>query len=98
LTKHADELAVKAHLGIEDAGKVIDSTAELVCDEALVICSGHVKPVKERAQKLAPVEVKVGSVQGNVNKTIHKLYDLEQGGEAEKPLKVDLNLYQMENY
>jgi hypothetical protein len=98
LTKHADEIAVKAHSGLEDAGKVIESTAELVCDEALVICSGHVKPVQERVQEIAPAKIRANTLQSNVDKTFHKLYDLEQSGEAEKPLKVELNLYQMENY
>lgn len=98
LTKHADEIAVKAHLGLEDAGKVIENTAELVCDEALVICSGHVKPVKEHAQKIAPAKIRADTLPSQADKTLHKLYDLEQGGEAEKPLKVDLDLYQMEKY
>jgi hypothetical protein len=98
LTKHVDELAVKAHLGLEDADKAINSTAELVCDEALIIYSGDVKPVQERAQKIAPVEIKANTLQSNMDKPLHKLYDLEQSGEAEKPLKVDLNLYQMENH
>jgi len=94
LTKQADELAAKAHLSLEDAGKVVASTTELVCDEALVICSGHVKPVP----KIAPVKVRVNAVRSKAGKAVHKLYDLEQSGEAEKPLNVDLDLYQMENY
>jgi len=94
LTKHADEIAVKAHLELEDVNKVVASTAELVCNEAVVIYDGQVKPV----QKIAPAKVKVTTVQSKVDKAIHKLYDLEQSGEAEKPLNVDLDLYQMENY
>jgi len=94
LTKHADEVAVKAHLGLEDAGKVIASTTELVCDEALVVCDGHVKPVP----KIAPVKVRVNPLRGKVGKAVEKLYDLESHGEPEKKLNVDLNLYQMENY
>jgi hypothetical protein len=98
LTKHADEIAVKTQLGLEDAGKVIEKTAELVCDEVPVICSGHVKPVQERAQEIAPVKIGVNSLLDKTDEAMRKLYDLEQSGEAEKPLKVDLNLYQMENY
>lgn len=98
MTKHADEIAVKAHLGLEDAGKVIENTAELVCDEALVICRGHVKPVQERAQEIAPVKIKANSLRDKTDEAMQKLYNLEQSGETEKPLKVDLNLYQMENY
>lgn len=96
LTKRVDEVAVKAQLGLEDANKVVAraSTVELVCDEALVMCSGQVKPVHE----IAPVKVKVTAVQSKVGKAVHKLYDLEQSGAAEKKLNVDLDLYQMENY
>jgi hypothetical protein len=94
LTKHADEVAVKAHLGLEDAGKVVASTTELVCDEALVVCGAAVKPV----QKIAPVKVRVNPLRGKVGKAMEKLYDLESHGEPEKKLNVDLDLYQMENY
>ena len=94
MTKHADEVAVKAHLGLEDANKVIASTAELVCDESLVVCGGHVKPVPN----IVPVKVRVNSLRSKVGKAMQKLYDLEQSGEAEKQLDVNLDLYQMENY
>ncbi|MCJ7763379.1 hypothetical protein MUP38_08010, partial [Candidatus Bathyarchaeota archaeon] len=78
----------------EDANKVVASTAELVCDEVLVLCGGHVKPVRE----IAPVKVKVNAVQSKAGKAVSKLYDLEQSGAAEKKLNLDLDLYQIENY
>ena len=93
MTKHIDEVALKAQLPLENA-KIVESTTELVCDEALVICGGHVKPVP----KITPVKVRVNTVRGKADKVVNKLYDLEQSGEAEKPLNVDLDLYQMENY
>ncbi len=95
MTKHLDE-ALKAQLPLEGP-KIVESTVELVCDEALVICGGQVKPVA----KIAPVKLnklKVNAVRSKLDKATHKLYDLEQSGEAEKPLNVDLDLYQMENY
>ena len=98
MTKHTDEIAVKAHLELEDAGKVIENTAELVRDKALIICSEHVKSVQERAQEFTPVEITANSPRTSIDEAMHKLYDLEQTVEAEKPLKVDLNLYQLENY
>ncbi len=93
MTKHIDEVGLKAQLPLESP-KIVESTAELVCDEALVICGGQVKPVP----KIAPVKVRVNAMRGKVDKATHKLYDLEQSGEAEKPVNVDLDLYQMENY
>jgi hypothetical protein len=94
LTKRVDEVAVKAQLGLEDANKVVASTVELVCDEALVLCGGRVKPVRE----IAPVKVRVNAVRSKAGKAVHELYDLEQSGAAEKKLNLDLDLYQMENY
>ncbi len=94
LTKRVDEVAVKVHLGLDEANKVVASTVELVCDEALVICGGRVKPVQE----IVPVKVRVNAMRSKVGKAVHKLYDLEQSGEAEKKLNLDLDLYQMENY
>lgn len=95
LTKHGDEIAAKAHLGLDEANKVVAaSTVELVCDEALVLCGGRVKPV----EAIAPVKVRVNAVQSKAGKAVGKLYDLEQSGAAEKKLNLDLDLYQMENY
>jgi len=98
LTKHADEVTLKSHLSLEDSSKTLSSTAELVCDAALVVCNGHVKPVEKSAPKVTPVKVRVQPVQSNVGKITHELYDLEADGESEKKLNVDLDLYQMENY
>jgi len=98
LTKHADEVTLKSHLSLEDSNKIIASTAELVCAEALVVCNGHVKPVEKNAPKVTPVKVRMHPVQSNVGKITHELYDLEADGEPEKKLNVDLDLYQMENY
>ena len=98
MTKHADEIAVKAQLGIEDATKVVESTAEAICDEAFVVCDATVKPILKSAPKIAPIKTMVKPLQAKEDKTLHKLYDLERSGEPEKPLNVDLDLYQMENY
>ena len=93
MTKHIDENTLKTQLSLENQ-KIAESTTELVCDEALVICGRPVKPL----QKIAPVKVKVNIMPSKAGKIVDKLYDLEQSGEAEKPLNVDLDLYQMENY
>jgi hypothetical protein len=89
LTKHAsDEAALKAHITPEEANKIIESTVELVCNEALVICGAHVNSEPESEPEVMPVEVRV----------MQRLYDLEPSDGPEKPLKIDLDLYQMENY
>ena len=93
MTKHLDE-ALKGHLPL-DTPK-IESAAEVVCDEAVVICSGRVKPMP----KIAPVKLKakVNAVEHKLDNAVDKLYDLEQGCATGKPVKVDLDLYQMEDY
>ena len=98
LTKHADEIAVKAHLGLEDATRVVESTAEAISDEALVVCDATVKPIRKSAPEIAPVKTMVKPLWGKMDKALHKLHDLERSGESEKLLNVDLDLYQMENY
>jgi len=97
LTKNADEITVKAHLGLEEAAKVVESTAEAICDEALVVCDSTIKPIRKSAPKITPVETMVKPLWGKMDKALHKLHDLERSGEPEKPLNVDLDLYQMEN-
>ena len=98
MTKQADEVTLKGHLPLEGANKIIESTTEMVCNEALVICSAHVKPMEESVPKIAPVKISLGSLRSKVERIMHKLYDLESDGEPEKPLDIDLDLYQMENY
>ena len=99
MTKQApDEAAMlKPHVSLEGA-KLVESTAELVCNEALVICGAHVNAGHDSASKITPVKIRINSLRNKVGRIMHKLYDLEPSGEPEKPLHVDLDLYQMENF
>ena len=98
LTKHANEIAVKTHFGLDENAKVIENNTETVCEEALIVCDATVKHIPKSAPKIIPVETRVESLQGNLDKALHKLYDLDQSGEPKKTLNLDLDLYQMENY
>ena len=98
LTRHMDEIAVKGHMGLEEANKVIESTTEMVCKEALIVCGSQINPLHEIKPKTVPVRMKTRSLRSRLGQIMHKLYDLEPSSEPEKQLKIDLDLYQMENY
>ena len=97
LTKHADEIAVKAGLGLDGPAKVVESTTETICEEALVVCYATIKPILKSAPKITPVKTMVDPLPDKADEALHKLYDLDQSGEPEKPLNVNLDLYQMES-
>jgi hypothetical protein len=45
-----------------------------------------------------PVKIRVGQLRTRLGRIMQRLYDLEPGGKSERPLNIDLDLYQMENY
>ena len=98
MTKHADEIAVKSHLGLDNVSKVVENNTEAICDEALVVCDATVKRMHETTTELITAKTMVKPLRSNADKAMEKLHDLERSGEPEKPLNVDLDLYQMENY
>jgi len=92
LTKHTpDEVALKCHVAIEEASKVVE-------DNAVVICDAQASPELESEVEVTAIRTGIES-KGNVLGIIMpELYDLEGGVESEKPVKIelDLDLYQME--
>jgi hypothetical protein len=98
LTKQAsDETVLKGHLALEEANKVVPSVTEVIVNNALVIRGAH-NVEHEGKLDVALVVTKKNSVKSKLRQIMPELYDLEDGAEAEKPLDVDLDLYQMENY
>lgn len=98
MTKHIDEVAVKGHIGLDEPSKIFESTTEIVCKEALISCSAHVNSLQESQPKVMPVKIRVGQLRTRLGRIMQRLYDLEPGGKSERPLNIDLDLYQMENY
>jgi len=99
LTKQAsDEATLKCHVTIEEANKMVEGTAKMLDNNALVICGAHVNPEKEGKPKRALVKTRMNSLRSRLGRIMRRLYDLESGNELEKPLNIDLDLYQMENY
>ena len=90
LTKQTpDEAALKCPLTIEEAGKVIE-------DNALVICDAQDSPKLESKLAVTTIRTEIELRSNGLGKIMPELYDLEDCAESEKPLKIDLNLYQME--
>ena len=101
MTKQAsDEAAMKCHVTIEEANKMVEGTTKMLDNNALVICGAHVDPEQEGKPKRALVKTRMNSLRSKLGKIMHKLYDLESDNEPEKPLRIDfdVDLYQMENF
>jgi hypothetical protein len=86
----SDQNTLVCHLTGEAAGKVVEGNA-------LVVCNSPDSPKLE--EKLEYTSIRIGT---NLNihdlgTVVAKLYDLEGCVEKEKPVKIDLDLYQMEN-
>jgi hypothetical protein len=91
LTKQpSDDTALKCHLALEEPKTVEAST--------LVICERQAVPELEDKLEVTSIRAEVKSKVSVLGKILPELYDLEDGVETEKPVKisVDLDLYQME--
>jgi hypothetical protein len=101
LTKQAsDEAALKCHMPLEDVNKIVENTAKLMDNNALVFLGARLGPERRVKPKRTMVKARMGVLRSRLGKIMHRLYDLEAGKEQEKPLKIDLDLdlYQMENF
>ena len=92
LTKQpVDENALKLHVEVEELTKVGEV-------DAIMVCGAQVSSELEERVKVVPVESEMESEGGRLGKIMLELYDLENGVEPEKHMKInlDLDLYQME--
>jgi len=95
LTKHLHEDALKP-LGIDDAK--IEVTPKII-DNSMIIGSPHIVCKPKNKMNTRMVKNKMPSKKtSRLEKATHCLYDLETAHEPEKPLNIDLGLYQMEDY
>jgi hypothetical protein len=92
LTKQApDENALKCHLSLDEANKIVESNA-------LVVCDTPASPEMEDEIEVTPIRTGIKSRKNRLGKIMPELYDLENCVEPEKPVKInlDIDLYQME--
>ena len=93
------EPTLKYHGLLEEAGKVtVGSVSEMLEKNAFSVHATQISPEVLQKSKVTLVRNKTGSKRSKLGKVTEKLFDLESCGEHEKPLKIDLDLYQMENY
>ena len=99
MTKHVTpEEALKCPLGLDEAGKVGEGVNKLLENNALVIRSAQVNLVQDTKLKIPLGKARKSVKKSRLGKATEKLYNLESCGPLEKPLNVDLGLYQMEDY
>jgi hypothetical protein len=92
LTKQpVDENALKLHVEVEELTKVGEV-------DAIMVCGTQVSSELEERAKVVPVGNEMEPESGKLGKIMLELYDLENGVEPEKHVKInlDLDLYQME--
>jgi hypothetical protein len=89
---------MKCHMPLEEANKIIENAAKMMDNNALVICGAHVDPEQEGKPKRALVKTRMNLLRSRLGRIMRRLYDLESDSKPEKPLNIDLDLYQMENY
>jgi len=94
----APEEALKCPLGLDEAGKVGEGVNKLLENNALVIRSAQVNLVQDTKLKIPLVKARKTVKKSRLGKITEKLYNLESCDLPEKPLSIDLGLYQMEDY
>jgi hypothetical protein len=101
LTKQgSDEAALKCHVPVEEATKVVENSEKVVGNNALVVCEAGVGCELEGKLELTVVKTRIDSLRSRLGRIMQRLYDLESGNEPKKPLHIDfdVDLYQMEDY
>ena len=99
MTKQAsDETALRCHVTLEEATKVSPSVTDAIVKNALAIYGAHVDSEQKGKRKQVLVKTRMISLRSRLGRIMRRLYDLESDSEPEKPLNIDLDLYQMENY
>jgi hypothetical protein len=96
LTKHMQDETLKAPFTIEDA-KI--ELAPKIIDNSLVIGGPRVvrKPKNKMNTRMVKNKMPVKRT-SRLDRATQCLYSLEDAHEPEKPLNIDLGLYQMEDY
>ena len=96
MTKHDPvENSVKCSLTIEDGNKMSLNMSDQVVENVAKLYNPDV--LVEQEPKLKVVRLKKASTKrSRLCRATQSLYNLESGNEPEKPLHIELDLYQME--
>ncbi|MEM2419708.1 MAG: cell division protein FtsZ [Candidatus Bathyarchaeia archaeon] len=87
-----------AHMTIEEANRVGEIVTEMMDEDSLVIWGARVNPELDGKIKVTLVLTGVSSpyILSGFGAIAPQLFNMEPYAEPEKPLNIDLNLYQME--
>lgn len=95
MTKQVHDEALRYHIAVEDP-KV--EVAPQIIDNRMVIAGPRIVRKTKGKVKVRMVKAKVTAKKSGLEKATSQLYDLEEDCAPEKPLNIDLGLYQMEDY
>jgi cell division protein FtsZ len=89
-----------AHMTIEEANRVGEIVTEMMDGDAFVIWGARVNPEQDGKLKVTLVMTGINSphILSGFGTIAAQLYNLEPYAEPEKPLGIELNLYQMEKF
>lgn len=98
MTKQApEETALRCNVTLEEGNRVSPLVTEAIVKNALVFCGAHGNPEHEGKRKRV-VKNRLSLLRSRLARIMQRLYDLESGDEPEKPLNIDLDLDQIENF
>jgi hypothetical protein len=92
------ENSLKTQLSIDEAGKVDLDVRKLVEENVVAMFIPKSFPEEQTKLKVSHVVKKACPKRSRLARVTQRLYDLESCNEPEKPLNVELDLYQMEDY
>jgi hypothetical protein len=99
LTKHEPiESGLRCSLPVEETNTLNLNVNDLVAENVAKLYASRV--FLEETPRLKNIRVKKARAtkRGTLGRAIRKLYNMESDIEPEKPLRIELDLYQMETY
>ncbi len=98
MTKHEPiETGLKCHLSIEDTNPTNLNVNDLMAENVAKLYASRVY-LEETPKLNVRVKKARNTKRSILSRAIRKLYNMESSVEPEKPLNIDLDLYQMETY
>jgi len=99
LTKNElTDASLKCHVDIEETVKVNLGNIQKLLEKNPSVLHSLENVPSPRPKHNVETTLKARSRLSNMSKATKKLYDLEPVGESEKSVKIDLDLYQMEDF
>jgi hypothetical protein len=83
---------------LEESGKVGETASKLLINDAAVVRGAQVRLEEDVAVKVPLGKARISRKRGRLGKVTLPLYNIESCDEPERPLNVELGLYQMEEY